>query len=306
MDGNYSKILFSVIIPHRDSIKSLGRLFNSIPQCDDIEIILVDNSDKSIQKSEISIDRPYYLLYSSPLRYAGGARNEGLKVAQGKWVIFADSDDYFTTDAFDNFRKYADSEYDLVYFKMDSVYNDTLKHSDRGDFFSNKIDLWANRIISDNELKLCFDTPCCKMVRMDLIKDNNIQFDEIIASNDSFFSLLVGFYSQKFIADSSYVYVATTNNGSLTKKRSLPIYEARLNAVLRRNSFLKSKGLGQYQYSVMSYLYNIVGFGVIPAFKGIWSVIKYQQNPFVGCSNWYKSFVKERKINRTDKENFKK
>ena len=34
----------SVIIPHRNSIKTLDRLFDSIPVSDRIEIILVDNS----------------------------------------------------------------------------------------------------------------------------------------------------------------------------------------------------------------------------------------------------------------------
>ena len=304
MDGN-KKITFSVIVPHRDSVQSLPRLLSSIPLCDDIEVILVDNSEIKISTADVAIDYPYQLIYSAPVRYAGGARNEGLKVARGEWLIFADADDYFTKDAFETFRKYSESQYDLVYFKMDSVYNDTLMHSDRGDFFSNKIDAWNEGKICDEELKLCFDTPCCKMVRRKIVEKNQILFDEIIASNDSYFSLLAGYYSKRFTADPTFVYVATTNNGSLTKKRSLQIYQARLYAVLRRNMFLKSKNLGAYQYSVMSYLYSISSFGMKPTIAAFRDVLKYRQNPFIGYSNWIKTYLKDLKISKKDKENFK-
>ena len=63
---------FSVIIPQRNSLETLPRLFNSIPQRDNVEIILVDNTPTPITKADILIDRDYKLCWSHPDRCAGG------------------------------------------------------------------------------------------------------------------------------------------------------------------------------------------------------------------------------------------
>ena len=106
MNDNFS---FSVIIPHRDSVKTLKRLFDTIPCNPDIEIVLVDNSDFPITKEDVNINRDYKLCWADPKRFAGGARNVGIENAHGKWLVFADADDYFTPNAFDDFYKFANS-----------------------------------------------------------------------------------------------------------------------------------------------------------------------------------------------------
>ena len=91
--------LFSLIIPQRNALTTLPRLFNSVPEREDVEIILVDNSPEPITKEQVGIDRNYQLLWSSPTRFAGGARNEGIDHAKGEWLIFSDADDYFALGA---------------------------------------------------------------------------------------------------------------------------------------------------------------------------------------------------------------
>ena len=85
--------LYTLIIPQRNSIATLPRLFNSVPEREDVEIILVDNSPEPITKEQVGIGRDYQLLWTPPARFAGGARNEGMDHAQGKWLIFSDADD---------------------------------------------------------------------------------------------------------------------------------------------------------------------------------------------------------------------
>ena len=51
-------------------------------------------------------------------RTAGGARNEGIKIAKGKWVIFADADDYFEPNAFSSFDKFLTQNMTLYIFKQ--------------------------------------------------------------------------------------------------------------------------------------------------------------------------------------------
>ena len=86
---------FSVIVPTwRGAIKYLPRLFDSIPEKEEIEIIVVDNSKDPVSKTEIQSEREITLLHSAPERHAGGSRNDGMAVAKGKWLLFADSDDF--------------------------------------------------------------------------------------------------------------------------------------------------------------------------------------------------------------------
>jgi glycosyltransferase involved in cell wall biosynthesis len=132
---NY-KYNFSVIIPHRDSVISLDLLFASIPNDELIEIILIDNSLKCITRADIGINRRYTLLYSDPSRGAGGARNVGIENAHGKWLVFADADDFFTPNAFKSFFSKLDSDADLIYTGMGGKYIDTGETSNRGDGYT--------------------------------------------------------------------------------------------------------------------------------------------------------------------------
>ena len=87
---------YSIIIPHHNSPSLLQRLLNSIPERNDLEVIVVDdNSDE--EKRAYSSRSDVKILYIDKLqtRGAGKARNEGLAVAQGKWLLFADADDFY-------------------------------------------------------------------------------------------------------------------------------------------------------------------------------------------------------------------
>ena len=88
-----STINYSFIIPHKNSVKLLNRCLDSIPQREDIEIIVVDdNSDeKPIVKRTVEV---VYLTYKES-NGAGKARNIGITKAKGRWLLFADCDDYY-------------------------------------------------------------------------------------------------------------------------------------------------------------------------------------------------------------------
>ena len=214
----YSKI-FSIIIPHRNSVQYLPKLFSSIPISDKIEIIIVDNSQIPSTNENIGINREYTLLYSEPSRGAGGARNVGIENAKGKWFVFADADDYFTDDAFDIFSQYIDSTSDIIYFGATGIYVDTGEYSDRGERYTKLVRDYINGRISENCIKTHFSTPWSKMVKADLVNENNIRYDEVVAANDAYFSTLTGYYAKKITAIDKITYVATVSKGSLTKRK---------------------------------------------------------------------------------------
>lgn len=292
------EVIISVIIPQRNSIDTLNRLFDSIPKSDQIEIIVVDNSPAPITKEEINIDRPYELFWAEPSRFAGGARNVGLEHAHGKWLVFADADDYYTEGAFDTFMSLTGVDADVIYFGMTGVYDDTGEFSPRGDYYTKRVrDFLAGRI-NEYNLRLGFGSPCSKMVRRSLVEDHNIKYDEVIASNDTYFSLLVGYYARTIKAVDKIVYVATVSRGSLTRRKSYEVLHSRYLVKLRINEFLRSNGLHQYQYPVMDFFYS--SFRAAPAkiFQLLSEAIQHKQNIFLGfkLSNWTKTLLKKKDV----------
>ncbi len=279
----------SIIIPFKNSIRTLPRLFNSIPDNDNIEIILVENSDIPLTKQQIGIDRDYKLLNAASQRYAGGARNVGIEASTGKWLIFADSDDFFSPDAFSIISNYLDSPFDLIYFGCDSVFDDTMQPSDRHKIFNGIVKDLSTGKYPEIRAKLYHVVPWAKMIRRNLIIENNIRFDEVIASNDIYFSTLCAYYSQKFSYNTAQIYIVTTRKGSLAYKWNKDILNARFMVALRRNKFLKTHNLGQYQVSVMQYFYKAAQIQPILILKFLYNSFQYKQNIFIGISNWLRT-----------------
>lgn len=293
---------FSIIIPHYNSLDSLPRLLDSIPVRDDIEVIVVDNSPAKISVTDVNSDRKFSLLYSSNSRRAGGARNVGLDAASGEWVIFADSDDYFTPEAFEAFLSYANSNSDLIYFKVKSVYDDTLLPTDRDEMWNQIIDNFNNGTIDEISTRLAYVVPWGKMIRREMIIHNDIHFDEMPVAEDVMFSTKVGLIANKFAVSNKHVYVVTTRAGSLSNRRDLEAIKSRYLVAIKRNLYLKEQGYKNRQGSIMYFLFEALKFGIKPFLKFCCIAVKYKQNPFIGYNNWFKTFNKIKKENKINKK----
>lgn len=103
---------YSIIIPHKNTPRLLERCLCSIPTWDEIQIIIIDDNSNSE-----SVDFSHFpgngrknteILFTKEGKGAGYARNIGLSHARGKWIIFADADDFFTADCFTILNEYMD------------------------------------------------------------------------------------------------------------------------------------------------------------------------------------------------------
>ena len=293
---------FSIIIPHRDSLHFLPKLFSTITNSEKIEIILVDNSPIPIKMEEVKTDKHFELIYSSPERGAGGARNVGIENAHGKWLLFADADDFFTEDAFETFYSQFHSDAELIYFCIDGIYLDTGEHSDRGDGYTQLVRDFLSGKISEMDIRLSFPSPCAKMVRHELVKRHQIRYDEVPVNNDDYFSLLSGYYAQKIGAVNKIVYIVTVSKGSLTKRRDFNAIQSSFLVILRHNQFLRQHHLSQYQKSVMLSFYYVRHFGIKKIFEFIKLLIKFKQNPLIGCQRWFKTYTLYKKKQDREKK----
>ena len=282
-------INYSIIIPHftRKGTEMLSRALSSIPMREDIEVIVVDNSVNPIPLNLFEGNKMVTIYYSDNQRGAGGARNEGLKNACGKWLLFMDADDFFTEKAFSSFDSFIDSEYDIVFFKPTSCYSDTQGLADRHYVFCNEIDHYFQ---TNDEFGLrCneFDVPWAKMFKSDFVKEYNFEFDEVPASNDVMFSLMTGLKAKKIAASHDIVYCVTVTKGSITNVVSLRNLESIFNVKIRKNQMLVDNGYKRL-CSVANTIRKSAKYGTRVFFRFFWRAF-ITGNLLVGYNRWMKT-----------------
>lgn len=241
---------YSVIIPHSNIPNLLSICIASIPEREDIEVIVVDNSTYSFELTACAPNRTnVHFFLSSPKRGAGGARNEGILHAQGKWLLFCDADDYFVPNAFSIFDTYLQAEEDVIFFNATSVSLDSFDKCDRHLFLSQNIDNYFVSLNSNN-LRYHVNVPWGKMIKSSLVKDDNIFFDEVVVRNDVMFSLKVGIAAKDIFVDKSVVYCVTERKESLTQTKTIDTVCCDFWVRSRANWYLHRYGLRRY-YSVL-------------------------------------------------------
>ncbi|AFG34273.1 glycosyl transferase [Fervidobacterium pennivorans DSM 9078] len=243
-----NKIDLSIIIPHYNSPKTLRKLLESIPVLDSLEVIVVDDkSDKYTEElREIRSDKRFehvlFLSNDTEIKGAGKCRNIGLSLAKGKWVLFADSDDFFVEGFYDIVSKYFDTDYDVIFFTPTSVYLETGAKAKRHLTYEKLIDNFLNKG-EDSELflRFYFKTPTSKIINRQFLIENDIKFSEVIVCNDDFFSVKVGLAMRKFTATKETIYCITDHENSLSKKKDRMYFWCCFNEVLKINEYAKNK-----------------------------------------------------------------
>ena len=270
--------IISLVIPHRNSITTLPRLLNSIPVDPRIEVIIVDNSPKPICKDDIVSTRPFLLYYSAINLYGGGARNEGIRHAHGKWLLFADADDFFKEDAFDFFLSQVDSDSDIIYTCMTGWNDVTNNYCNRGETYSRMVHEYLSGNIPGKAIRYMFHSPCCKMTKKELINKHRLRFSEVITGNDALFSVMTGHYAHKIEAFERTTYVATISGHNISRKYDFESVLSRYIEDLKINRFLRHHGQWRWQLPILE---TIKQFGRRKKIQLLWLAIKYGQPLFV-------------------------
>ena len=214
-------INYSIIIPHKNIPDLLQRCLSSIPRREDVEIIVIDdNSDPEIVNfNEFpGYNDPYIkLIFTKEGKGAGYSRNVGIKNVSGKWILFADADDYFNYCINDIFNEYNNSSADIIYFKHNCLNTYSYVTENRSMNYNTYIDYWTfSKNRAEKLLKYEHVTPWAKLIKKELIEDNNILFDEVYVNNDVTFTYLIGFYSNNIEIDKRAIYNYTIRNNSLS------------------------------------------------------------------------------------------
>lgn len=241
-------INYTVIIPHHNIPELLDRCLSSIPRRDDVQTVVVDDcSGEEYLLAIKEVEDKYsnvVFVYDRKGGGGGHARNVGLSYAQGRYVIFADADDFFN-DCFNNILDdYIEADEDLIFFKGNSVDTDSYAPAHRADHLNEFVDAHLRgEDINGNMLRYKFGEPWARMVKTSVIFDNEIRFDETKIHNDTTYAYLVGYYGKTFRVDSRPLYCVTVRSGSVSVRTDANRIKTRVAVFARAEQFYKAHNI---------------------------------------------------------------
>ncbi len=174
--------MFSVIIPVHNGEKTIRRCVESLVS-QVSEIILIENGSNDHSQelcNELSIEYSNIIsLDGSNVHGVSEARNLGLSVVTGEYVLFCDCDDYVEADYAEHFYNALMEGADLAicgYINHDEV------ASGRTDIYTFDKEDCINifTLLEEIHSKCLLQQLWNKVFRVSIIKDNNIRFDETI------------------------------------------------------------------------------------------------------------------------------
>ena len=239
---------FTIIIPHYNIPKLLQRCLDSIPDNEDIQVIVVDNNS-SPEKVDFEhfpgLERKYtQVIFDKEGRGAGHARNIALPFVKSKWVLFSDSDDFMQQGFYQELLKYKDSDADIVVFKANSVDSETLIPTRRDEALNLNIDRCLKGEVSTTYVAMNHGAPWCKLISTELIRKHNIVFQEVMRANDVLFSTKIACFAKKILVSTVAIYTITSRPGSLAFSAQTDFMNLsdRVDVFIGRNQFLKKNG----------------------------------------------------------------
>lgn len=241
------KPFFSIIVPVYQSEKYLEDTVQNLMNqtFKNIEIILID--DGSTDKSSDICDKLAILdgrIKVIHTRNSGAsvARNLGIKICQGKWIIFVDSDDIVSKRMCENFYNYIynNSFVDFIICNFALESSELIdKVTEKNEFFYLKgiqqnIDLIKQMLLSDYSTSpklfkenfgnnVVLNSPCAKAYKHEYILENNLKFrPQVKYSEDMLFNLEVLASGGKGIFVNDAVYFYRVNLDSVTHQQYFP------------------------------------------------------------------------------------
>lgn len=254
------EIIFSVIIPFKGSCSLLRRLLDTIPDSPEIEVLVVDNNDEYVAP-DLNLNRSNIkMFYLENARGPGHARNFAIERATGRWLLFADADDFYNPGAFDVFRHYMETDAECIYFCANSCNSKTQKAATRGRYVSSLVYGYLKTGRSE-KLKSNYYVAWARMIKTSLVKAHNIQFAEIIGGDDVEFSVKTGYLANKIIADESVVYCVTEGDSHITSIRTIEYLKSLYLTHIRINQFLCEHGESKHQTLLVFFFLKSLRYG---------------------------------------------
>lgn len=222
----------SVILPVYNEENYLHQCLNSLclQTLTDIEIICIDDgsTDKSLEmlrNFEKKDDRVKVLTQKN--QYAGVARNNGMKSATGKYLIFLDSDDFFELDMLE--KLYMRAEKDKLDVTLCRYGNLDDRNGEKIELDFKQYDSFlpeGKSVFSGGDIKYAgifqamIGWAWDKLFRADFVKKSGYEFSNFRSSEDGYFVYMLAAKAKRMgIVREPLVWHRVYNNASLSNSR---------------------------------------------------------------------------------------
>lgn len=190
------KPLVSIVMPVYNVEKYLRETIDSIVNqtYKNYELICVDDgsTDASIDILQEYAERDKRIsIIRQKNQYAGVARNNGMASANGKYIMFLDSDDVFERDMLTYLvRKAEKNSTDIIFFGFYHFSDDIHHRSLMG------IPYFDNKVCSPNKhqedlFRIAQGVPWNKFYNRDFVVSTGLKFQALQSNNDVFFSKMI-------------------------------------------------------------------------------------------------------------------
>lgn len=211
----------SVVIPTYNASKTIERSILSIVNQDlkDIQIIIVNDgsTDDTLNVLKKFTDNRFIVI-NKDNRGVSSARNVGIEVANGEYIAFLDSDDYYDLDAIKKMYELAHNN-DLDIVSCGHTEKNSSQYGGNYQTFDDFIAI-NKKEIGKHYLDLFPKSACMKLFRSSIIKKHKIRFDEGMSlGEDLYFTWSVLSKTSRIGGVGSTFYrIKNINPESLSKK----------------------------------------------------------------------------------------
>ena len=271
MATNHHPIKISFVIPVYNEEQYLKECLNSVVrQLEGNELILVNDGSTDSSGSicdKYAAEHTAIKVLHTENKGASHARNVGVGVARGEYIVFVDSDDFINAEFVDQFRQTSIAA-DVVFYPMkkrlqngqciqmnDGISAQTVRCKKKQEILS--------RISFCSKFPA---SPCGKMVRREFLKSNQIQFafNRISEDYDWTYQLLQHSKSFDFFDGGLYTYrQIPQSRSSMGKSKSVEDQLVILTSWEKREV---TKEFRQYLNSFLAYEYAMIlpFYGALP------------------------------------------
>lgn len=220
--------LISIVVPFYKVEDFIVKCLYSImiQTYENIEIICVN--DCSPDNSEVlisylrEIDPRIQIVRNQINRGLGGARNAGIDVAKGEFIVFVDSDDGLRRDAIEKlYQDLTRNNVDLTVCAVDCFYPDGYHSYESTFHYERKVLNHVKKIGQENKINFINLWPSAinKLYKLSIIKENKLRFPEKVLYEDHsfYYDYLRYCSSYSYVSDALYFY-RKARPGSITSE----------------------------------------------------------------------------------------
>ncbi len=247
----------SVIIPiYHPKREYIDRLMDSVVRqtigMEKMEVILVSDGDQSQETRAIlsSWEERYpeniLVIYYEENRRPGYARTLGMKYASGRYVAFADQDDWISLEMYRVLvEKAEECDCDIAggFSTRDREYQRPVAERK---FTGEKDVLWEIRDSADRKRFLMegkIGGYWCSIYRRDFLEEHGIYYPADVTYDDNYFGTLSRFCAKKVLVMGEYFYHWFVNQQSISIRQDGSTYFDRLKVELLKLEEFRKRGL---------------------------------------------------------------